>query len=85
MHTCRPAAKDLHVNSPLQQLTLTEASFIPGHALQFGVNHYELASSLSACQSTGTYFISLAQDDLAEDTIATVCSISQAIADSIFP
>ena len=41
-----PAALDVHVISPLQQQTLNEASFTPGHALQVR----KLASSLSACR-----------------------------------
>jgi len=33
----RPAALDVHVISPLQQQTLGEAAFTPGHALHVGV------------------------------------------------
>ena len=81
----RPAALDVHVISPLQQQTLNEASFTPGHALQVGVNR-KLASSLSACRSAGLHFIPLVAETLgglADDTIQTVRSIGKAIADRV--
>ena len=46
----RPAVLDVHVISPLQQLTLHKAASTPGHALQVGVQR-KLASHLSACRS----------------------------------
>ena len=48
----RPAVLDIHVISPLQQLTLAKASVSPGHALQIGVQ-CKLASNLPACQDAG--------------------------------
>ena len=48
------AVLQLWMSSPLQQQTLNEASFTPGHALQVGVNR-KLASSLSACRSAGLH------------------------------
>ena len=83
----RPAALDVHVISPLQQQTLNEASFTPGHALQVGVNR-KLASSLSTCRSAGLHFIPLVAETLgglADDTIQTVRSIGigKAIADRV--
>ena len=43
----RPAALDVHITSPLQEQTIAEAAFTPGHALQAGVQR-KLASNLSA-------------------------------------
>ena len=51
----RPAALDVHVILPLQQLTLHKAASTPGHALQVGVQR-KLASHLSACCSAGVDF-----------------------------
>ena len=79
----RPAALDVHVISPLQVLTVADAAFTPGHALQVGVQR-KLASNLSACCSSGTDFVPLVAETLgglAEDTISTITSISRAIAD----
>ena len=79
----RPAALDVHVISPLQVLTVADAAFTPGHALQVGVQR-KLASNLSACRSSGTDFVPLVAETLgglAEDTISTITSISRAIAD----
>ena len=45
----RPAAVDTHVISPLQEQTLAETSFTPGHALQVGVQ-WKLDSNLAACR-----------------------------------
>ena len=44
----RPAALDVHVISPLQQLTLHEAASTPGHALEVGVQR-KLSAHLSVC------------------------------------
>ena len=76
-----PAALDVHVISPLQEQTVREASFTPGHALQVGVQR-KLASSLSACCSSGTDFIPLVAEalgGLAEDAISTISAIGRAI------
>ena len=77
----RSAALDVHVISPLQQLTLGEAASTPGHALRVGVQR-KLTSNLSACHSVGIEFIPLVVETLgglAEDTILTIRSIGQAI------
>ena len=77
----RPAALDVHVISPLQEQTVREASFTPGHALQVGVQR-KLTSSLSACRSSGTDFIPLVAEalgGLAEDAISTISAIGRAI------
>ena len=78
-----PAALDVHVISPLQQQTLGEAAYTPGHALDVGV-HRKLAAHLSACRSSGTDFVPLVVETLgglAVDFIKTITSISHAIAD----
>ena len=59
----RPAALDVHVISPLQQQTIAEAAFTPGHALQVGVQR-KLASHLSACHSAGVDFIPIVAEAL---------------------
>ena len=77
----RPAALDVHVISPLQDLTVSEASVTPGHALQLGVQR-KLTSSLSACRSSGIDFVPLVAETLgglAEDTITTISSIGRAV------
>ena len=79
----RPAALDVHITSPLQEQTIAEAAFTPGHALQAGVQR-KLASNLSACRATGTDFIPLVAETfggLAEDTVSTVSAIARAISD----
>ena len=79
----RPAALDIHVISPLQQQTLSEASVTPGHALQVGVQR-KLTSNLPACREAGVECIPIVAETLgglAEDTIFTVCSLGRAIAD----
>ena len=76
----RPAALDVHITSPLQEQTIAEAAFTPGHALQAGVQR-KLASNLSACRATGTDFIPLVAETfggLAEDTVSTVSAIARA-------
>ena len=78
----RPAALDIHVISPLQQLTLSEASVTPGHALQVGVQH-KLASNLPACREAGVECIPIVAETLgglAKDTIHTISSLGRAIA-----
>ena len=59
----RPATLDVHVISPLQQQTLGEAAFSPGHALQVGVQR-KLSSHLSNCRSAGLEFIPLVFETL---------------------
>ncbi len=54
----RPAALDVHVISPLQSLTLSEAARTQGHALQVGVQR-KLASNLPNCRSMGLTCIPL--------------------------
>ena len=65
-----PASLDIHVISHLQQQTVREVAFTPGHTLQVGVQ-CKLASHLSACRSAGVDFIPIATEvlgGLAEDT-----------------
>ena len=83
----RPAALDVHVISPLQQLTLHKAASTPGHALQVGVQR-KLASHLSACRSAGVDFIPVVAETLgglAEDSIAIIRSIGKAISQRVTP
>ena len=73
----RPAALDIHVISPLQQLTLAETSVSPGHALQIGVQR-KLASNLPACQDAGVQcrcFVTETLGGLAQDAIRTICHL----------
>ncbi len=48
----RPAALDIHVISPFQSRTLSEAAHVQGHALQVGVQR-KLASNLPNCRAAG--------------------------------
>ena len=76
-----PAAVDVLVISPLQQETLAEAAYTPGHALQVGVNR-KLATNLSACRSVGMEYIPFVAETLgglAEDAITTIRAIGQAV------
>ncbi len=59
----RPAALDVHVISPLQSLTLSEAARTQGHALQVGVQR-KLASNLPNCRSMGLTCIPLVAETL---------------------
>ena len=59
----RPAALDVHITRPLQEQTIAEAAFTPGHALQAGVQR-KLASNLSACRATGDGFYPAGGRDL---------------------
>ena len=59
----RPAALDIHVISPLQQQTLSEASVTPGHALQVGVQR-KLTSNLPACREAGVECIPIVAETL---------------------
>ena len=77
----RSAAVDIHVISPLQQLTLGEAASTPGHALQVGVQR-KLASHLSACRAIGVEFVPFVLESLgglADDSISIIRSIGRAI------
>ena len=67
--------------SPLQQLTLAEAAFTPGHALHVGTRR-KLASNLSACRAAGGECIPLVAETLgglSEDSILTIRAIGRAI------
>ena len=80
-HQGRPAFVDVHVISPLQQLTLAEASSIPGHALLVGTRR-KLASNLPACRAMGAECIPLVTETLgglSEDAIHTIRAIGHAI------
>ena len=59
----RPAALDVHVISPLQQLTLHEAASTPGHALEVGVQR-KLSAHLSACRDAGVDFSPIVAETL---------------------
>ena len=64
-----------------------EAASTPGHALQVGVQR-KLASHLSACRSAGVDFIPVVAETLgglAEDTISTIRSLREAIAQRVNP
>ena len=77
----RPVAVDVHVISPLQQLTLAEAASTPGHALQVGVRR-KLVSNLSACRSVGVEFVPFVVETLgglSEDIISTIRAIGRAV------
>ena len=77
----RPAALDVHVISPLQSLTLSEAAFSQGHALQVGVQR-KLAVNLPNCRSSGLECIFLVAETLgglAEDFIATIKAIGRSL------
>ncbi len=79
----RPAALDVHVISPLQSLTLSEAARTQGHALQVGVQ-CKLASNLPNCRSMpmGLTCIPLVAETLgglAEDFISTIRDIGRSI------
>ena len=84
-HHGRPAALDVHVISPLQDLTLTEASVTPGHALNVGVQR-KLSSNLSACRSSGIDFVPVVFETLgglAEDAITIISAIGRAVSDRV--
>ena len=77
----RPAPVDVLVTSPLQQQTLAEAAYTPGHALQIGGNR-KLATNLSACRSVGMEcipFVAETLGGLVEDAITTIRAIGQAV------
>ena len=77
----RPAALDVHIISPLQQQTVAEAAFNPGHALDVGVRR-KLTSHISECCSASVDFIPLVAENLgglAKDTFSTVRLIDRAL------
>ena len=83
----RPAALDVHIISPLQQLTIKDAAQTPGHALQVGIQR-KLSAHLSACRDAGVDFIPIVAESLgglAEDTISIVYAIGKAIAQRTDP
>ena len=59
----RPAALDIHMISPQQQQTFSEASVTPGHALQVGVQR-KLTSNLPACREAGVECIPIVAETL---------------------
>ncbi len=70
----RPVALDVHVISPFQSLTLSEAARTQGHALQVGVQR-KLASNLPNCRSMGLTCIPLVAETLgglADDFVSTM-------------
>ena len=81
----RPAALDVHVISPLQQLTLHEAASTPGHALEVGVQR-KLSAHLSACRGAGVDFPPIVAETLGglgQDTIHLVRSLGDLIAQRV--
>ena len=77
----RPAALDVHVVSPLRDLTLCAAASTPGHALNVGVQR-KLAAHLSDCRAAGMDFVPVVVETLgglSEDAISTVRAIGKAI------
>ncbi len=75
----RPATLDVHVISPLQSLTMSEAARTQGHALQVGVQR-KLASNLPNCRSMGLTCIPLVAETLgglADDFISTIPAYRQ--------
>ncbi len=74
-------ALDVHVISPLQSLTLSEAARTQGYTLQVGVQR-KLASNLPSCRSVGLTCIPLVAETLgglAEDFVSTIRDIGQSI------
>ena len=77
----RPAALDIHVISPLQPLTLSEAAYTQGHALQVGMQ-WKLNANLSNCRYAGVEFIPMVVEtlgSLASDFISTVSAIGRSV------
>ena len=75
----RPAAMDVTVISPLQQLTLSGASSIAGHALQVREERKRTAYA-DLCHSSGIDFVPLAIEALggwSEKTCNTIRNISR--------
>ena len=62
-HQGQSAALDVHIISPLQQLTLSEAAYTPGHALEVGVRR-KVAANPPSCRSAGVDFIPIVAETL---------------------
>ena len=80
-------ASDVHIISPLQQLTLSEAAYTPGHAIEVGVRR-KVAANLPSCRSAGVDFIPIVAETLgglAEDTISTISTLGMAITQRVGP
>ena len=79
----------VHIISPLQQLTLSEAAYTPGHALEVGVRRkLKVAANLPSCRSAGVDFIPIVAKTLgglAEDTISTISTLGMAITQRVGP
>ena len=76
-----PAALDVHVISPLQDLTVHEAAITPGYAFSVGVRH-KLTAHLANYHAAGIDFIPIVAEylgGLAEDTIFMVRAIGKAV------
>ena len=73
----RPAALDVHVISPMQQLTLSSAASQPGHALQVGVER-KMAAHAEPCHEAGVGFVPMVVEalggwsDIASTTIGDI-------------
>ncbi len=77
----RPAALDIHVISPLQQTTISQAAQTKGHALQVGIQR-KLTSNLSSCRSAGITCIPMVAETLgglADEFISTIRKIAQSV------
>ena len=75
----QPTALDVTVISPLQQLTLSGASSVAGHALQVAENR-KRATHAEHCRSAGVDFVPLVVEALGgwnEDMCSTILSISR--------
>ena len=86
-HHGRPAAPDVYVISPLQDLTIHEAAVTPGHVLNVGIQR-KLTFHLASCLATGVEFIPFVAEALgclAEDTISIIRTIGKVISQSVSP
>ena len=66
----------MHVISPLQQQTIQEAAFTPGHPLEVG-NQQILYSHLSTCHVIGLFFVPLVTEKLGGLSRDTMYSFSE--------
>ena len=83
----RPPALDIHVISPLQDLTLCAAASTPGHSLHVGMQG-KLAAHLSDCRAAGMDFLPTVVESLgglSKDTISTVRAIGNAFSKRASP
>ena len=86
-HHGRPAALDVHVISPLQDLTIHETAVTPGHALNVGVQR-KLTSHLASCRATDVEFVPIVAETLGglgEDSISIIRTIGKAISQCVSP